>query len=273
MKPSLRALRVVTTVWTIVIFIIIGLMFLPVIPGVVEVRLPTEDGWVTSIDNQTTTMTNNLSIRNGGLFPFNNFLFEAKLYGDNGSTLASYSSTETDLKVNTWVQIPITFEINRSNIDNNKLRNMLFDKVTFGALIYFNTNYLLNFRAQLGVNGSITMGPVIKPVNFDVNRSNVSVVGDNANLALPYSINSSILGKHNLSISGTISNDTQQLGTFNHSFAPGQVQDELMVNLSRAAYDHLTTSSDHLLINVTVILDDFVWNYQTERNWQPPATG
>jgi hypothetical protein len=136
MKPSLRILRILTTVWTVVIFIIIALMFIPVVPGVVEVSLPPSDSWTSSIDNQTVTMTNNLSIRNGGLFPFNNFFFVIKLYGDNGSTLAEFNSTETDLRTNTWVQIPLTFEINRSNIDDNKLRNMLFDTVTFGGLIY-----------------------------------------------------------------------------------------------------------------------------------------
>jgi hypothetical protein len=273
MKPSLRILRILTTVWTVVIFIIIALMFIPVVPGVVEVSLPPSDSWTSSIDNQTVTMTNNLSIRNGGLFPFNNFFFVIKLYGDNGSTLAEFSSTETDLRTNAWVQIPLTFEINRSNIDDNKLRNMLFDTVTFGGLIYFNTNYLLNFRAQLGVNGSVSLGPIIKQANFDLNRTAASLVGDNATLDIPYSINSSILGSHNLSISGTISNETQELGTFDHSFAPGQVRDNLTVNLSREAYDHLTTSSDHLIINATVTLDDFVWTYQTERDWQPPARG
>jgi hypothetical protein len=248
-------------------------MFIPVVPGVVVVSLPASDSWVTSIDNQTVTMTNNMSIRNDGLFPFNNLYFVVKLYGDNGSTLAEFSSTKTNIQTNTLVQIPLTFEINRSNLEVNQLRDILFDTVTFGGLIYFNTNYLLDFRAQLGVNGSVSLGPVIKPANFDLNRTTVSLTGDNATLTLPTIFNSSIQGDHNLSISGTISNDTQELGTFNRSFAPGQVQDNLTVNLSRAAYDHLTTSSDHLIINATVTFDDLVRTYQIERDWEPPAAG
>ena len=271
MKPALRVLRILTTIWTVFIFVLIGLMFVPVVPGVVEVNLPPSDSWVTSYDNQTVTMTNNMSIRNDGLFPFNNFYFVVKLYGDNGSTLAEFSSNKTDLQTNTLVQIPLTLEINRSNLEINKLRAFCSTSVTFGGLIYFNTNYLLDFRAQLGVNGSVSLGPVVKPASFDLNRTTASLVGDNATLTLPTSFNSSILGSHNLSISGTISNDTQELGTFNRSFAPGQAQDNLTVNMSRAAYDHLTTSSDHLIINVTVTLDNFVRTYQTERDWQPPA--
>jgi hypothetical protein len=271
MKPALRVLRILTTIWTLFIFVLIALMFVPVVPGVVEVHLPPSDSWVTSYDNQTVTLTNNMSIRNDGLFPFNNFYFVVKLYGDNGSTLAEFSSAKTNLQTNTLVQVPLTFEINRSNLDVNKLRDVLFNQVTFGGLIYFNTNYLLDFRAQLGANGSVTLGPIVKPASFDLNRTTASLVGDNATLSIPTSFNSSILGSHNLSISGTISNDTQELGTFNHSFGTGQAQDNLTVNLSRAAYDHLTTSSDHLIINATVTLDNFVWNYQNERDWQPPA--
>jgi hypothetical protein len=273
MKPGLRVMRIITTIWTLFVFVLIALMFIPVVPGVVEVNLPPSDSWVTTIDNQTVTMTNNISIRNDGLFPFNNFYFVVQLYGDNGSTLAQFSSTKTDLQTNKLVEVPLTFEINRSNIEVNKLRDVLFNRVTFGGLIYFNTNYLLDFRAQLGANGSISLGPIIKPASFDLNKTTASLVGNNATLSIPTAINSSLLGSHNLSISGTISNDTQQLGTFNHSYTPGQPQENLTVNLSRAAYDHLTTSSDHLIINVTVTLDNFVQTYQTERNWQPPATG
>ncbi len=264
-------MRTITTVWTLLIFVLIGLMLLPVVPGVVQVSLPPSESWVTSIDNQTVTMTNNVSIRNGGLYPFSDLFFVVDLYGDNGSTLAKFSSAPTNLPSNTWVQIPLTFEINRSNIENNRLRDILFEKVTFGGLIYFNAKYLLDFRAQLGVNGSIALGPVIKPASFDINRTTMSLVGDNATLTLPSSINSTLLGSHNLSISGTISNDTQELGAFNQSYVPGQAQNNLTVNLSRAAYDHLTTSSDHLIINATVTLDTFVWTYQTERDWQPPT--
>jgi hypothetical protein len=249
-------------------------MMLPVVPGVVTVDLPASGDWTTTMTDETVSMSSNISVRNGGLFPFRDLSFVIVLYGDNSTPLVEFSSNQTNLQPNAWINIPISFNINRSDIGESKLQQMLFDKLTFGGLIYFNTRYLLDFRAQLGINGSISMGPLIRGLEYDLNRSTVSLIGDNASLGIPFSLNSSRLEGRNITISGTISNATQVLGSFDHTIAPGQQgQGNLNVNLTREAYDHLRSSSDHLVINGTVTFDDFVLNFQNERDWQPPPGG
>jgi hypothetical protein len=272
MKAGVRALRIVSTLWTIAIFMLIGLMLIPVVPGAVQVELPEPESWAASITNETVIMTNNISLRNGGLFPFNDFFFILQLYGNNGSVLAQFNSTQVDLKTNTWVQIPLTFEISRSNIEDNQFRDILFDEVTFGGLIYFNVRYLFDFRAQLGFNGSISMGPVIDE-EFDIDHTVVIDEDGNTSIQIPYSLNTSkVLYGRDLNLSGTISNGTQVLGTINQTIPLGEnIEGNLTINLVPGAYDHLNTTSDHLLLNVTVTIGDFAWSYQRERDWQPPT--
>jgi hypothetical protein len=274
MKAGVRALRVVSTLWTVATFMLIGLMMIPVVPGAVQVDLPEPESWTTSITNETVTMTNNISLRNGGLFPFNDFLFILQLYGNNGSVLAQFNSTQVNLPTNTWVQIPLTFEISRSNIQDNQFRDILFDEVTVGGLIYFNVRYLFDFRAQLGVNGSIAMGPLIEE-DFDIDHTVVTDVNGNSTILIPYSLNTSkVLYGRNINLSGTISNETQVLGTINQTILLGEkVEGNLTINLVPGAYDHLNTTSDHLILNVTVTIGDFTWSYQRDRDWQPPSGG
>jgi hypothetical protein len=274
MKPAVRLMSTITTVWTLFVFIIVALMVLPVIPGVVTVELPEPEDWDATVTNEAVHMSSNISVRNGGLFPFTDFSFVIALYGNNATPLVEFSSNRTDLQPNTWVNIPISFSINKSEIGESKLQTMVFDRLTFGGLIYFNTRYLLDFRAQLGISGNISLGPLIRGLDYDINRTTITSIGGNSTLNIPFSLNSSRLEGRNISISGTISNGTQVLGAFNHSFAPGQQgQDNLTVNLTPEAYDHLVSSSDHLVINGTVTFDDFVWNYQNEREWHPPPGG
>jgi hypothetical protein len=272
MKPAVRLMSTITTAWTIVIFIIVALMMLPVVPGVVTVDLPTSEDWTTTMTDEEVSMSSNISVRNGGLFPFTDFSFELVLYGDGSTPLVEFSSNRTNLQPNTWVNIPISFTVNRSDIGESRLQKMMFDRLTFGGLIYFNTRYLLDFRAQLGINGSVSVGPLIRGFDLFLNRTTASLAGDNAALDIPFSLNSSRLEGRNFTISGTVSNATQELGSFDQTVAPGQ-QGNLRVNLTREAYDHLLASSDHLIINGTVTFDDFVRTYQIEREWQPPPGG
>jgi hypothetical protein len=272
MKVGVRLLGTVSILWTIMTFILIGLMLIPAVPGVVQFELPPPESWTSTIDNNTVTMSNNVSIRNGGLFPFNDLYFVLQLYGANGAVLAQFNSTKADLPTNTWVTIPLQFQVNRSNIEENQLRDMIFDEVTYGGLIYFNIRYLFDFRAQAGFNGNISMGPMIKG-NLEFN--NTSVVNESGNyiLEVPYSFNSSkILYGRNLTLTGTISNDTMELGSWNTSIALGTyTEGNMTLVLNEEAYQHLSTTPDHLLLNVTATAGEFTWYYDLEKDWQPPG--
>lgn len=264
----------ITTIWTIIIFIMVALMMLPVVPGVVSVQLPSSEDWTTTLTTDSVTMSSNISVRNGGLFPFNDFYFVVSLYGTNNTQLVEFSSDRTNLQPNTWVKIPVTFSINRSDIGESRLRAMLFDGLNFGGLVYFNVRYLLDFRAQLGIGGNISLGPIIHGLNYDLNRTAASLVDGGAVLNIPFSLNSTRLEGRDIRFSGTISNATQELGSFEHSFASGQQgESNLTVNLTREAYDHLVASPDRLTINGTVTIDNLVWNFTTVRDWHPPPGG
>ncbi|MBI0583441.1 MAG: hypothetical protein ISF22_04355 [Methanomassiliicoccus sp.] len=274
MKRAVRMMSAVTTVWTVVIIVIIVLMMLPVIPGVVTVKMPASEDWTTTVTNDTVSMSSNISLRNGGLFPFRDLYFVISLYGDNATPLFEFSSDHIDLQPNTWVEIPISVTINRSAIGESRLRTMVFDRLVLDGLIYFNTRYLLDFRAQLGLSANLSLGPLINAPDLHLDRSTASLVGDSASLNIPFSLNSSRLEGRNITISGTISNSTQEIGSFDNGQVTGQnVEENLTVNLTREAYDHLIASPERLSFNVTLTVDDLVWNFQTERDWQPPPGG
>ncbi|MDW5562798.1 MAG: hypothetical protein SA339_06185 [Methanomassiliicoccus sp.] len=274
MKAAVRALSTISLVWTLLTFVLIGLMMVPVVPGAVQVQLPPPDSWVTSIEDNQVIMTNNLSIRNGGLFPFNDIYFVLELYGTDNAVLAAFNSTKTDIGPNAWTTIPVMFHVNRTAFENFRVRDMLFDQVTVGGLVYFNVRYLFDLRAQVGLNSSITLGPLIKS-HFDLSRASLSQLDGNSSLVMPYYMNSSgVLYGRNLSISGTIRNETQDFGTFNQTIPlGGNGSGDLTIDLAPGTYEHLNSSSDRLTINVTVTAGDFSWNHQQERDWRPPPGG
>jgi len=274
MKVGYRALGIFTTVWTIIVIILAVLMVLPVVPKAVDIQPPPPDSWSSTITNDTVTLKNNLTARDNNLFPTEVSLV-IELFNDNGNVLAKFTANRTTIQPGGTAQIPVTLEINRTSIDSTKLRSVIFNGTNFKALLYFNSKSLLNFQVSAGINASISVGPLINRAEYDLNRSVLEQVGNNNTLSIPYTLNSSsILSDRNITINGTVSNDTQVLGTINDTIVLGQaVQGSLDFNLTNEAYTHLSTSPDHLILNVTVGIGDLTWNYQVERDWQPPSSG
>ena len=146
MKGSLRGLLFLNYIWLFIVAILIILAIIPAIPGAVLVELPSSDEWKTTITNDTVVMTGNVSIHNGGVFPLNDFLFAVILYDDNGSSLASFRANRTDLLPGLWVDVPLTLFIDKSLIRSSVLEGLISSEVTFGNLVFFNTNYLFDFQ-------------------------------------------------------------------------------------------------------------------------------
>lgn len=274
MKVGYRALGIFTTVWTIIVIILAVLLILPVVPRTVDIQPPPPDSWSSTITNDTVILRNNLTARDNNLFPTEVSLV-IELFNDNGSTLAKFTTNKTTIQPGGTAQIPVTLEVNRASIDSAKLRSVIFNGTSFRALLYFNAKSLLNFQVSAGINANISIGPLVNRAEYGLNRSVLEQVDNNFILSIPYSLNSSsILSDRNITINGTVSNDTQVLGTINETIALGQdVQGSFDFNLTNEAYTHLSTSPDHLILNVTVSISDLTWNYQVERDWQPPSSG
>ncbi len=274
MKVGYRALAILTTVWTISVIIIAILIILPVVPRTVDIQPPPSDTWSSTITNDTITLKNNLTARNNNIFPTEVSLV-VEIFNDNGSTLVKLSTNNTNIQPGSAARIPVTLEIHRASIDSSKLKSVIFNGTSFKALLFFNSKSLLNFQVSAGVNASIFVGPLVHRAEYDLNRSALHQVGNNYTLSIPYSLNSSsIISNRNITLNGTLSNDTQVLGTINDTIALGQaVNGSLDFNLTSEAYDHLSTSPDHLTLNVTLGIGNLTWNYQVERDWQPPSGG
>ncbi|MCU0861823.1 MAG: hypothetical protein MUE65_05850, partial [Methanomassiliicoccales archaeon] len=89
MRGAVRGLLIFNYVWLLLVFLLLVFAAIPAIPGAIIVKTPGAEGWKTTVTNDTVIMTGNVSIHNGGFFPFNNFYFVIKLYDENGSDLAS----------------------------------------------------------------------------------------------------------------------------------------------------------------------------------------
>jgi hypothetical protein len=274
MKAGYRALGIITTVWTVIVIILAVLIILPVVPRAVDIQPPPPDSWSSTITNDTVILRNNLTARDNNLFPIEVSLV-IELFNDNGSTLAKFTTNKTTIQPGGTAQIPVTLEVNRASMDSAKLRSVIFNGTSFRALLYFNAKSLLNFQVSAGINANISIGPLVNRAEYGLNRSVLERVDNNFILSIPYSLNSSsILSDRNITINGTVSNDTQVLGTINETIALGQdVQGSFDFNLTSEAYTHLSTSPDHLILNLTVSISDLTWNYQVERDWQPPSSG
>lgn len=275
MKGAVRGLIILNYLWLAIVFIIIFLAVIPIIPGMVVIKTPGSDGWTTTITNDTVTITGNVSIRNGGFFPFNNFFFTINLYADNGTQLASASSAKTNLLPGLWMDVPITFFIDKTQISTSVLEALLKSEVTFGSLVYFNMNYLFDFRIQAGIKGNVTVGPLIKDLFVDWNNTIITVNGTEYEMNIPYSFNSSSVWMGSqLSVSGSVSNSTMTLGSVSTNVTlGGHVDSTLVIKLSQDAYDHLSTSPDHLILDLTIRLNDVTWNTTQEYDWVPRTEG
>ncbi len=275
MRGAFRAMSIITTIWTLLVIVFVVLAIISIIPTVVTIKASPPDQWKTTISGDTISVSGNMSIYNGGFFKFSDFYFVVQIYNENGTTIASFSSNKTDLRPMGWTYVPLTLEFNRSTIGDLKLKDMLFNQVGFGGLIYFDMKYVLGIQTQAGLKSNITIGPVIHAVQPNTNESKFSQTDGNYSLTIPYSLNTStIWAGHNITINGTISNETQMLGTINQSIPLGtHVQSNFVVNLTADGFNHLSTSSDHLKLNLTVGVDGLSQNYQVERDWQPPSQG
>lgn len=259
--------------WLVIVFLILIFAAIPIIPGTVVVKTPGPDGWTTTITNDTVAITGNVSIRNGGFFAFNNFYFVVKLYATNGTDLAYAASNKTNLLPGLWIDVPITFFIDKSEIGSSVLDALIRSEVTFGSLIYFNMNYLFDFRIQAGYRGNITVGPLIKNLFVDWNNTLVKTNGTNFELSIPYSFDSSnVWHGSQLGMTGSVSNATTSLGSISTNVTlGGPVNSTIVILLSQDAYDHLSTTPDHLYLDLRLSLNDVTWNVTEERDWVPPS--
>jgi hypothetical protein len=273
MKGSVRALKIINNLWLVIIALIIIFAVIPIIPGIVVVNPPGPDGWTTTITNDTVIVTGNVSIRNGGFFAFNNFYFVIQLYNENGTDLASFSSNKTNLLPGLWIDVPVTFYLNKTALGSDVLDALLRSEVTFASLVYFNVNYLFDFRIQAGFRGNMTVGPLIRNLVVDWNNTTVNSNGTNYEMVIPYSFDSRAVASGNhLSISGSISNATTVLGTISTDVTlGGHVNSTILINLSKDAYDHLNTTPDHLFLDLHLTLNDATYNVTLERDWVPPS--
>jgi len=275
MKGKVRALLIMDYLWLVLVFLLIFLAAIPVIPGVVAIDTPGPDGWTTTITNDTVIVTGNVSIRNGGFYAFTNFYFVIQLYADNGSVLASFSSEKATLLPGLWIDVPVTFFLNKTQIGTSVLQALLRSEVTFGSLVYFNLNYLFDFRVQAGFRGNMTVGPLIKNLFVDWNNTLVTTNGTNYEMSIPYSFDSNqVWNGSQLSVSGSISNTTGALGSVSTALTlGGHVESSFIITLSKDAYDHLSTSPDHLTMDLQFDLNGAIWNATLEHDWVPPSQG
>jgi hypothetical protein len=268
-------MKLINYIWLVIVFLILIFAAIPIIPGMVVIKTPGPEGWTTEITNDTVVMTGNVSIRNGGFFPFNNFFFVIKLYDENGSDLAFFGSNKTNLLPGLWIDVPVTFFMDKAQISESVLQALLRSEVTFATLFYFNVNYLFDFRVQLGYRGNITVGPLIQNLNVDWNNTVVKTNGTEYEMDIPYSFDSrSVLNGSVLSFAGSISNATGPLGNVSTNvMLGGHVNGTLVMKLSKDAYDHLSTTPDHLFLDIHVALNDVTWDVSLEHDWVPPAQG
>jgi hypothetical protein len=275
MKGSVRILKIINSLWLVIIALILIFAAIPIIPGIVTVKPPGPDGWKTTITNDTVIMTGNVSIRNGGFFAFNNFYFVIKLYNENGTDLASFSSNRTNLLPGLWLDVPVTFYLNKTALGSDVLEALLRSEVTFASLVYFNINYLFDFRIQAGFRGNVTVGPLIRNLFVDWDNATVNSNGTNYEMTIPYSFDSrAVMNGSYLGVSGSISNATTMLGSIStNATLGGPVKSTIVINLSKDAYDHLSTTPDHLFLDLQLTLNDATYNVTAERDWVPPTQG
>jgi hypothetical protein len=274
MKGYLKALKTINYVWLIIVFLVIFLAAVPAIPGTVLINLPGPDGWTTTEIGGTTNVSGNVSVHNGGFFPFNDFYFIVVLYTENGSKLAQFASQKADLLPGRWTTFPVFFEFNQSVVTSSLVQALLFSKVTYASLVYFNMNYLFDFQVQAGFKGNVSMGPFVKDFQIDRNQTVVKENGTNYVVEIPYSINTtSVLRGNDLYINGTLSNATEQLGNFTTKATLGEnFSGNFTLTLTKAAYDHLNTSSDTLYLNCTLAMGEYDWTTNFTVAWTPPAS-
>lgn len=274
MKGHLRVLKILSSVWLVIVAIIIILACIPIIPGTILVQLPGPDDWTATTNNGMVIVTGDVSIHNGGFFAFNNFYFIIALYADNGSVVAEFTSAKANLLPGLWTTFPVFFVMNESALSSSLLQALLFSKVTFSSLVYFNTNYLFDFQLQVGVKGNVTIGPFVKDFQIDKNNTVIRTNGTSYILDIPYHLNTtSIIQGKDLWINGTMSNATGPLANFTTLAKLGtNYSGNFTMLMSEEAYNHLRTSSDLLYINTTMTLDKFNWTTDFEIYWTPPAS-
>jgi hypothetical protein len=271
MKGYLKGILAISYTWLIIVFLVIFLAAVPAIPGSLLIKLPGPDDWTTTESGGVVNLTANVSIYNGGFFTMDDFYFILQLHSGNGSVIAEFTSPKVDIPPGPWTTFPVYFLLNESATTSEQVQQMFFSTVNYGGLVYFNAEYLMDFRIQLGVNATVSVGPLVRDFQADMANATVSHVGDQYLLDVPFWIDSArVLSGSTLFVNGTVSNATQQLGTFKSTAKMGAITNGTMVVvLSQEAYQHLQTSPDTLLLNCTYNFQIYQWQQDYTVQWTP----
>jgi hypothetical protein len=272
MKGYLKAILATNYVWLLVVFLVLFLAAVPAIPGSLLVKLPGPGDWTSSESGGIVNLTANVSIYNGGFFPLDNFYFVVALYSNNGSLMARFESQKVSLPPGPWTTFPVYFLFNESTTTSSQVQAMFFSTVDYRGLIYFNAEYLLDFRFEMGVNATASVGPLVRDFRPDVGNATVQQVGEYYLMDIPYAINTSqALSGSRLFMNGTVCNATRLLGAFETEASMGASGGgNMTVVLTEEAYLHLRSSSDTLVLNCSFTFARFQWDQEFTVEWTPP---
>jgi hypothetical protein len=272
-KGYLKAILVGSYVWLVFVFLLIFLAAVPAIPGSLLIKLPASDDWTYSQSGDIVNLTANVSVYNGGFFTMENFFFIIAISSNNGSLIAEFESPPVNLPPGPWTTFPVYFTFNESVTSTGEFQKMFFSTVNYNGLVYFNADYLLDFKIQLGLNATVSAGPMVRDFQPDVKNATIEQVGELYLMDIPYTVNSTrALTNTNLYVNGTMSNDTEKLGSFQTQVEMGKLaHGNLTMLLSQDAYLHLRSSPDTLTFNCTFNFVKGEWTQDFVVQWVPPS--
>lgn len=209
-----------------------------------------ESSW--TLQDDVFSFSQPVRINNGGYYHIEDFSIKFNISDHSGNTITDYANTPVDLVAGETTQFNVVLRIDLDDINDEAMRNMVFNGTTFDTEIEIEAQYMMKLM-KMSVNASEQMDwdPLIQDYGVEgvYHTSNGSAI----TLHAPYFVSASdMISGQSITVDCVLSNHTSVLGESSDVITLHQTTGEFLFPLSEEASHYMLNNSEHLTLEMTV---------------------
>jgi len=276
MKLGLLGVRLGILGVYIVVLVIILLAILPLVYGGIEIEIPEGENSSFSVDENRISFRQPVRIYNGGFYDIEDFVIHFYLEDENGNVISDCTNMPVDINAGRRTTVLISLDIDLDEIEEETLRNMVFNGTLLEMLVELRTRYMLQLM-ELEVNYTDEMEwePLIRDYGIEQWGIYTQYNGSQMVIIAPFFVDASeMLDNQMLTLNCTLSNSTALLGLDEETITLHQyTQGEFRFTLDEQATSWLANHSEELTFTISLEVAGVDASATFYYYWNPPYNG
>lgn len=255
MKLGLLGVRLGILGVYIVIIAIIALAIFPLVYGGIEIDVQEGEDSNFSVSGNKISFRQPVRVYNGGFYDIEDFVFHFYLEDEDGNVISDYTNMPVDIDAGKYTTVMISLDIDLDEIEEETLRNMVFNGTVLEMLVELRTKYMLQLM-ELEVNYTDEMEwePLIRDYGIEEWGIYTQYNGSQMEIVAPFFVDASeMLDDEIITLDCTLSNSTAILGADSETITLHQyTQGEFRFRLDENATSWLANHSEELTFTMTL---------------------